>query len=326
MRMIALAAALAVAGGAARAAEIKPAFVYQMDAMFDRTFIDGLVGGAERFKRDTGIDYVAIAVTHIEQSEEAYRHLAERGADPIIGLGAAQADAIAHIAPEFPDTRWIVIDGAVKLPNVQSTLFDEREGSFLVGVAAAMASKSRKVGFIGGGDVPRVANFACGYEQGAKFADPKIDIVETLAGDTPLRGNGAAMAAKRQFEHGVDVVYAVAGPGNLGVYEAAASDAKLAIGVDGDRDYLHPGTMLTSMVKRVDIVVYDGLMAARNGTWKAGFARRGLKDGQVDWALDQYNETLITPAIRAKIVAAKAAIIAGRVKVAGSATDRMCGG
>jgi basic membrane protein A and related proteins len=222
------------------------------------------------------------------------------------------------VAKEFPALHFTVIDSAVKLPNVQSVLFKEHEGSFLVGIAAAMASKTGKVGFVGGMDIPLIRRFACGYVQGAKFANPSIEVIQNMTGTTPAAWNDPARGgelAKGQFDRGVDVVYAAAGGTGLGVYQMAKDSGKLAIGVDSDQNYLHPGTMLTSMVKRVDLAAYDSLMAEKNGTWQPGISVLGLKEGGVDWAVDQYNEKLITPEMKAKVEQAKADIISGKIKV-----------
>jgi basic membrane protein A len=197
-------------------------------------------------------------------------------------------------------------------------LFKEQEGSFLVGIAAAMASKTGKVGFVGGMDIPLIRRFACGYVQGAKFANPSVEVIQNMTGTTPAAWNDPARGgelAKGQFDRGVDVVYAAAGGTGLGVYQMAKDSGKLAIGVDSNQNDLQPGTMLTSMTKRVDLAAYDSLMAEKNGTWQPGISVLGLKEGGVDWAVDQYNEKLIIPEMKTKVEQAKADIIAGKIKV-----------
>jgi len=321
-------AALTLAAGAANADDIKPAIVFDLGGKFDKSFNEGVANGAERFKAETKIEYADFVATNDTQFEQAHRRFAERGNDPIIGVGFAQANTVEKVAKDFPKTRWTVIDGIVNLPNVQSVLFKEHEGSFLVGIAAAMASKSGKVGFVGGMDIPLIRRFACGYEQGVKYANAKLEVIQNMTGTTPSAWNDPARAgelAKGQFERGVDVIYAAAGASGLGVYQAAVDGKKLAIGVDSDQNYLHPGTMLTSMVKHVDVAAYTSFMSAKNGTWKPGITVLGLKEGGVDWALDQYNEKLITPEMKAKIDAAKADIIAGKIKVIDYMADNKCG-
>jgi len=311
----------------ARADDIKPAVVFDMGGKFDKSFNEGVYNGVEKFKKETGIPYVDFEITNETQYEQAHRRFAERGQNPIIGVGFAQADAVQKVGAEFPKTDFTVIDGIVKLPNVQSVLFKEQEGSFLVGMLAAMASKSGKVGFVGGMDIPLIRRFECGYEQGAKYANPQVVVVQNMTGTTPSAwddpGRGGELA-KAQFDGGVDVVYAAAGNTGLGVYQAAADAHKLAIGVDSNQNYLHPGTMLTSMVKRVDLAAYNSLEAAKSGNWQGGITVLGLKEGGIDWAYDQYNEKLITPEMKAKVDAAKADIIAGKITVADYMANNEC--
>ncbi|HEY7991216.1 MAG TPA: BMP family ABC transporter substrate-binding protein [Stellaceae bacterium] len=311
----------------ARADDIKPAVVFDLGGKFDKSFNQGVAGGADKFTKETGIKYTDFVATNDTQFEQAHRRFAERGQDPIIGVGFAQADAVGKVAKDFPKTRWTIIDGIANLPNVQSVLFKEHEGSFLVGIAAAMKTKTGKVGFVGGMDIPLIRRFQCGYEQGVKWANPKIEIIANMTGTTPSAWNDPARAAelaKGQFERGVDIIYAAAGASGLGVYQAAVDNKKLAIGVDSNQNYLHPGTMLTSMVKHVDVAAYNSFMAAKNGTWKPGISVLGLKEGGVDWALDQYNEKLITPAMKAKIEQAKADIIDGKIKVVDYMASNNC--
>ena len=311
----------------ARADDIKPAVVFDMGGKFDKSFNEGVYNGVEKFKKETGIPYVDFEITNETQYEQAHRRFAERGQNPIIGVGFAQADAVQKVGAEFPKTDFTVIDGIVKLPNVQSVLFKEQEGSFLVGMLAAMASKSGKVGFVGGMDIPLIRRFECGYEQGAKYANPQVVVIQNMTGTTPSAwddpGRGGELA-KAQFDGGVDVVYAAAGNTGLGVYQAAADAHKLAIGVDSNQNYLHPGTMLTSMVKRVDLAAYNSLEAAKSGNWQGGITVLGLKEGGIDWAYDQYNEKLITPEMKAKVDQAKADIIAGKITVADYMANNEC--
>ena len=313
--------------GSAWADDIKPAVVFDMGGKFDKSFNEGVYNGVEKFKKETGIPYVGFEITNETQYEQAHRHFAERGQNPIIGVGFAQADAVQKVGAEFPKTDFTVIDGIVKLPNVQSVLFKEQEGSFLVGMLAAMASKSGKVGFVGGMDIPLIRRFECGYEQGAKYANPQVAVVQNMTGTTPSAwddpGRGGELA-KAQFDGGVDVVYAAAGNTGLGVYQAAADAHMLAIGVDSNQNYLHPGTMLTSMVKRVDLAAYNSLESAKSGNWQGGITVLGLKEGGIDWAYDQYNEKLITPEMKAKVDQAKADIIAGKITVADYMANNEC--
>ena len=301
-----------------QAADIKPAIVFDMGGKFDKSFNEGVASGAERFKKETGIAYAEFEITNETQFQQAHRRFAQRGQDLIIAVGFNQGVSVETVAKEFPAVHFTIIDAVVKLSNVQSLLFKEQEGSFLVGVAAAIASKTGKVGFVGGMDIPLIRRFACGYVPGAKFAHPSVEVIQNMTGTTPAAWNDPARGgelAKGQFDRGVDVVYAAAGGTGLGVYQMAKDSGKLAIGVDSNQNDLQPGTMLTSMTKRVDLAAYDSLMAEKNGTWQPGISVLGLKESGVDWAVDQYNEKLITPEMKTKVEQAKADIIAGKIKV-----------
>jgi basic membrane protein A len=321
------AAMVLLASVAASAAEISPAIVFDMGGKFDKSFNQGVFDGVERFKKETGVNYREFEVTNETQREQAIRKMAQRGSDPIIGVGFAQAPAIEAVAKEFPKLRFTIIDGVVELPNVQSVVFKEQEGSFLVGLLASMASKTGKVGFVGGMDIPLIRRFACGYAAGAKYANAKVEVIQNMTGTTPSAWNDPGRGAeltKGQFDRGVDVVYAAAGGTGTGVYQAAKDAGKLAIGVDSNQNYLHPGTMLTSMVKRVDVAAYNAFKTAMDGTWKPGIQDLGLADSGVDWALDENNKALITADMQAKVEQAKADIIAGKIKVHDYMSDNTC--
>ena len=197
-------------------------------------------------------------------------------------------------------------------------VFKEHEGSFLVGMAAALASKTGKVGFVGGMDIPLIRNFAFGYEQGVKHVNPDAEVIVNYTGTTPAAWNDPARGGELaigQFGQGADVVYAAAGATGLGVLQAAADKGKLSIGVDSNQNYLHPGSVLTSMMKRVDVAVHDAFTAAKGGTWKGGTEALGLKEEGVDYALDDNNRPVLTPEMQAKIDEAKQAIIDGKLVV-----------
>jgi len=208
---------------------------------------------------------------------------------------------------------FAIVDAVVDLPNVQSFVYREHEASFLAGMAAAMASKSGKVGMVGGMDIPLVRKFACGYEQGARYANPKVEVLVNMIGSTPSAWTDPARGAelaKAQVVQGVDVVFSAAGTSGLGIMQAAKDAGILAIGVDSNQNGLHPGTMLTSVLKRVDLAVYQAFKGV-----VPGVTALGLAEGGVDLAMDEHNAKLVTPSMRAKIDAARAQVIAGKLKV-----------
>ena len=322
-----LALSVAVASASAQAADLNPAVVFDMGGKFDKSFNQSVYNGMERFKDESGVNYREFEVTNASQREQAIRRFAQRGANPIISVGFAQAAAVDKVAGEFPDARITLIDMVVDKPNVQSVVFNEHEGSFLVGMLAAMKSETGTVSFVGGMDIPLIRKFECGYAQGAQYVNKDINVIRNMTGSTPSAWNDPAKGAElavSQFDRGSDVVYAAAGGTGVGVYQAAADSGKYAIGVDSNQNYLQPGTMLTSMVKRVDVAAYNSLKAMQDGTWQAGFQALGLAQGGVDWALDEHNEALITAEMKSAVDAAKKAIIAGEIKVHDYMSDNSC--
>jgi len=248
--------------------------------------------------------------------------MAERGANPIVGIGFPQASALQLVARAYPNTRFAIVDAVVAEPNVQSFVYREHEASFLAGMLAAMASKSGKVGMVGGMDIPLVRKFSCGYEQGAHYANPQADVRVAMIGTTPSAWTDPARGAelaKAQIAQGVDVIFSAAGTSGLGIMQAAADAGKLAIGVDSNQNGLHPGTMLTSVLKRVDLAVYQAFMGVAPGV-----TALGLAEGGVDLAMDGDNAALVTPAMRARSDAARADIIAGRIKVTDYTAANAC--
>ena len=309
--------ALCVAAGAS-AADPKLAIVYDAGGKFDKSFNQSAYEGAERFKKETKITYLEAQASSDTQAEQMLRNLARKKTDLIAAVGFSQTQAVQKVAKEFPKVRFVLIDAVAKGDNVNSILFKEEEGSYLVGVAAALASKSNKVGFVGGMDIPLIRTFSCGYSQGAKATKPKIETFSNMVGTTAAAWNNPAKGAelaRAQFDRGVDVVFAVAGGSGMGTLQTAKEKGKLAIGVDSNQNYIHPGTMLTSMVKRVDLAIYEAFMQQKNGTWKAGVTHKGLKEGGVDWVVDKDNRKLVSPDMEKRVNEAKANIISGKVKV-----------
>ena len=324
-KSVAMAAIMAVS--VAGAVDFKPAVVFDMGGRFDKSFNQGVYNGLETFKKETGIDYKYFEVTNATQREQAIRKMAQRGGNPVLGIGFAQGPAVDKVAGEFPKTKFAIIDMVVGKPNVQSIVFKEHEGSFLVGMLAAMASKTHKVGFIGGMDIPLIRKFECGYEQGVKYADPKAEVLANMTGSTPSAWNNPSRGgelAKGQFDRGADVIFAAAGGTGIGVYQAAKDAGKFAIGVDSNQNYLQPGTMLTSMIKRVDVAAYNVFKSVKEGTFKPGIQALGLKENGVGWALDKYNEKLITPEMKKAVDQARDDIISGKVKVHDYMSDNSC--
>ncbi|MGG5821122.1 BMP family lipoprotein [Falsiroseomonas sp. HW251] len=311
----------------AAAQQIRPAIVFDMGGRFDRSFNEAVHRGGQEFQRTTGIQVAEFEVTQEPQREQALRNFARRGQDPIVAVGFAQRGAVQAVAAEFPQTRFILIDSVVNLPNVQSVTFREEQGSYLAGLMAAMASRSGRIGFVGGMDIPLIRKFACGYVQGARAANPQIQVLQNMTGSTPaawrdpVRG---AELARSQIERGADVIFHAAGGTGVGVLQAAADAGRLGIGVDSNQNHLHPGRVLTSMLKRVDVATRLGFEQAQAGTWRAGPRVLGLAEDGVGVAIDDDNAALVTPEMRARLDQARAEVVAGRITVHDFMADNSC--
>ena len=321
--------ALGVIGMSAMAqADIKPAVVYDLGGKFDKSFNEGVWNGIQKFQNETGIEVMEFEVTNEAQREQAMRRMAERGATVILGVGFGQADAIATVSAEFPQTQFSIIDVSwLSGDNLRQYAFKEHEGSYLVGVAAAKASQSGKVGFVGGMDIPLISRFACGYKGGVKSVNGNADVFENMTGTTPSAWNDPAKGAeltRSQIDRGADVVYHAAGGTGSGVIQAAADAGKLAIGVDSNQNGMAPGSVLTSMLKRVDVAAYNTFIDAYNGNFTSGVNILGVAEGGVDWALDDNNASLITADIKDAVEAARADILSGKVTVHDYMSDSNC--
>ncbi|WP_296074124.1 BMP family ABC transporter substrate-binding protein [uncultured Agrobacterium sp.] len=311
----------------ANAADFKGAVVYGLGGKFDKSFNEGIATGVKRFKAETKQTVAEFEISTEAQRTQAIDRAIRGGASEVIVAGFDMAAAITEAAKKYPDRKFTIIDTVVDAPNVRSVIFREEQGSFLVGAIAALTSKTGTVGFVGGMDVPAIRRFACGYEQGAKYAKPDTKVLVNMTGTTfaafrdPTR---ASSLAHSQFDLGADVVYAAAGGSSLGVYQAAADARKFAIAVDSNQNFLHPGTMLTSMVKRVDEAAYRALDEELKGTWKAGTVVYGLNEDGVSWALDQYNGSLVSQDVRGEANALRTKIISGDIKVHDYVTTMSC--
>ncbi len=303
---------------AASAADFSPAIVYDFGGKFDRSFNQSASMGVARFSKETGIAVREFEIQNASQREQVMRQFARRGASVIVAVGFTQASAVDTVAREYPNVKFTIIDGVVDLPNVESINFREQESSFLCGMAAAMSSKTGKVGFVGGMDIPLIRKFALGYRAGVAYVDPKIEVIENMTGTTPAawtNPSAGAELAKGQFGRGADVVFHAAGATGVGVMQAAADAGLLSIGCDSNQDYLHPGSVLTSAVKRVDVAVETVFTDAKNGTWRPGPKVLGLAEHGVDFSLDGFNRKLITPEMEKRLDQARDDIIAGKITV-----------
>ena len=304
----------------------QPAVVFDMGGKFDGSFNEGVFNGVERYREESGVQYLEFEVTQENQREEALRIMAESGANPILGIGFAQADAVTAVAQDHPDLVFGIVDAVVDLPNVRSFIFKEQEGSFLVGLLAGMKSETNTISFVGGMDIPLIRKFECGYRQGAAYANPEIAVIANYTGNdasawsNPTRGYELAVG---QFEQGSDIVFAAAGSTGFGVLQAADDQGLLSIGVDSNQNHLHPGSVLTSMLKRVDVAAYSFFTAGVEG-FEASAIPLGLAEDGVGYALDEHNAELISAEMIAAAEAAREAIVAGDIQVHDYTSDNSC--
>ncbi|TMV10189.1 BMP family ABC transporter substrate-binding protein [Ruegeria sediminis] len=308
------AAAVALTAGAALA---EPALIFDLGGKFDKSFNEAAFNGAQRWADETGGSFREIELQSEAQREQALRRFADAGANPVITMGFAMADPLSTVAPDYPDTKFVVVDVTwLDAPNIRQIGFAEHEGSYLVGMLAAMASKSGTVGFVGGMDVPLIRHFGCGYAQGAKAVNPDIKIVANMTGTTPAAWNDPVKGSeltKAQISQGADVIYAAAGGTGVGVLQTAADEGVLSIGVDSNQNHLHPGKVLTSMLKRVDVAVYEAMKAGADV--ETGVFVLGLAEDGVGYALDENNEALVTDDMKSSVDEARQKIIDGELEV-----------
>ena len=299
-------------------AEFKVGLVLDRGGKDDKSFNASAYQGAIEAKNKLGIYLKYVEASDDNAFEPLMRSFAQKDFDLIIGIGFAQKEAIQKVAAQFPKKHFALVDSQVDAPNVRSLMFEEHEGAYLIGAIAALTSKTGKVGFIGGMDVPLIRRFAMGYEAGAKAVNPKVTVIANYCGVTseawnnPPKGKELALA---QYDAGVDIIFAAAGASGLGVFDAAEDRKKFAIGVDSNQDWTKPGLILTSMLKRVDLAVFTVIQDAQAGQFTGGLKRFGLADKGVDYSVDKYNEIILTESVRKRADELKAEIIAGKIVV-----------
>lgn len=323
-KFLGAAAGIALSAGAALA---EPALIFDLGGKFDKSFNEAAFNGAQRWAKETGGTFREIELQSEAQREQALRRFAEAGANPIVTMGFGMADPLSTVAPDYPDTKFAVVDVSwIKGDNIRQVSFAEHEGSYLVGMMAAMASKSGTVGFIGGMDVPLIRHFGCGYAQGVKAVNPDATVIANMTGTTPAAWNDPVKGSeltKAQISQGADVVFAAAGGTGVGVLQTAADENILSIGVDSNQNHLHPGKVLTSMMKRVDVAVYNAMKAGED-LETGSVIQLGLAEDGVGAAFDENNASLVSDEMKAAVEEARKKIIAGDITVASYYENDSC--
>jgi len=299
-------------------ADFKVGLVLDRGGKDDKSFNSSAYAGAIEAKKKLGISLKYVEAADDNAYESQLRAFAQRDYDLIIGIGFAQKEAIKKVAAQFPERHFAIVDAQVAAPNVRCLLFEEHEGAYLIGAIAAMTSKTGKIGFVGGMDIPLIRRFEMGYEAGAKKINPQITITANYVGVTseawnnPPKGKELAVA---QYDGGADIIFAAAGASGLGVFDAAEEKKLFAIGVDANQDWTKPGLILTSMLKRVDEAVYTTIEEAKAGKFTGGIKRFGLANKGVDYSVDEFNAKILVESVRKRADELKMEIIAGKIVV-----------
>lgn len=300
------------------APKLKVGLVLDKGGKDDKSFNSAAYAGVEKAGQELAIEMKYVEGTDDHSFEPLLRAFAKKDYDLIIAVGFSQSDAVKKVAAQFPQKKFAIVDSEVKADNVRSLMFEEHQGSYLAGALAAMKSKTGKIGFVGGMDIPLIRRFLMGYEAGAKAANPKVSVAVNFVGITGDAWNNPPKAkelALAQAQNGTDVIFGAAGASNMGVFDAAEEKKILAIGVDSNQNWIKPGVILTSMVKRVDVAVYNCIKDMSEGKFSGGTVRFGLANDGVTISLDKFNEKLIEGAQKKRLEKMKKDIIAGTIKV-----------
>ncbi|HEY0099369.1 MAG TPA: BMP family ABC transporter substrate-binding protein [Pyrinomonadaceae bacterium] len=309
---------------------VRVGIVFDIGGKDDRSFNAAAFEGVQRAERELGIVLRDVEPGNPTSIEPAMRAFAERGYDLVIGVGFAQAPIMEIVARDYPHINFAIVDGVSQLPNVDSLVFKEHQGSYLVGMIAARTTKTGVLGFVGGMDIPLIHRFAKGYEEGAQAVNPSVRVVRNFVGVTDSAWNNPGKGkelALSQIGKGADVIFTAAGNSGLGAFDAVEQAGKGAdgrathfvIGVDSNQNMVKPGYVLTSMVKRVDNAVYDIVNDVKNKRFTGGIKVFGLDKDGVAFSLDEFNRPLIDPAVLQEVETARQKIIKGEIQV----TDAM---
>jgi len=323
-------AALLVAGPRAPVVGRKPTarvgLVFDVGGRGDKSFNDLAWAGLERARRELGVLVQAIEPGEGGDRESGIRLLAAQGFDLVVGVGFIFSDDMFEIAREYPKTHFACVDYArfdangfvAPPPNMVALKFREEEGCFLVGALAALSSRSGVLGFVGGMDIPHIHKFEAGYTAGARHVRPEVRVIAAYAGVTgeafknPSKGKELALAQIRQ---GADVLFHASGSTGLGVFEAVRATGRLAIGVDADQADEAPGRVLTSMLKRVDVSVFETARAVVEGRFSGGVRSFGLAEDGLGYVDDARNQALIPAHARERVEELRRRVIAGEIRV-----------
>lgn len=299
-------------------AQLKVGLVLEKSGKDDKSFNASAYRGAKRAEKELQATVKTVEAPDNSAYESLQRAFAEKKFDLIVAIGFHQLEAVRKNAARFPEQKFLLVDDDAKMPNVRSVLFEEHEGSFLVGALAALHSKTGKLGFMGGMDVPLIRRFQLGFEAGAKHVNPKITVLANYLGITGEAWNNPPKAKELAFDQnnrGADVIFVAAGNSGLGVFDAAEEKKFFAIGVDSNQNWLKPGRVLTSMEKKVDESVFDAIKLLKEGKFQTGLVRYGLANRGVDYSVDEHNSKILNSEHKKKVDVIREEIIKGKIKV-----------
>lgn len=305
----------APATGGDQAKQLSIGIVFDKGGKGDKSFNDSAARGVDRAKQEFGVQVTERLSPEDKDYEKNLGDLADKGCDLVIAVGLNMEQALAKVAKEFPQTHFAIVDGSVEAPNVRMLRFKEEEGSFLAGYVAGLSTKTKRIGFVGGMEIPLIKKFLAGYTAGAKFADKSVEVLPPKYTGNWNDAGIAKLSAQALYGTGADIVYHAAGRAGLGVFDAARESGKYAIGVDSDQDDIVPGQVLTSMIKKVDEAVYSTIKDVRDGRFTAGERIYDLKVNGVGISEMKYTKDKLDPSIPSRVEAVKAKIISGEIVV-----------
>jgi basic membrane protein A len=294
---------------------LRVGLVFDSGGRGDKSFNDSAYAGLKRAETELGVKSQTVDSKSQSDYESNLEALSDAGNTLVIAVGINMKNAVEKVAPKHPDVKYAVIDASVDGQNVRSLLFKEEEGSFLAGYVAGLCSKTKRVGFVGGMELPIIKKFEVGYRAGATAANPDVHMLPAKYTGGWDNVDDAKAAATALFGSGADIVYHAAGRAGLGVIEAAKEAKKFAIGVDSDQDYLEKGTVLTSMIKHVDNAVFDTISDAKSGQFTPGAKVYDLKAGGVGLSPMTYTKDIVGQANLRKVRAISAQIAAGTITI-----------
>lgn len=311
------------------AQNIKPVMVYDSEVLDDKSWNAAIHRGIVRFEKKFKIDVKETIILEVKDFEEKLNALAKEGYDPIIinNIDDEKQKAIKQVMLSYPKKRYIILNGSFNIPNADFFIFSYQEASFLAGYLASKKSKTGTVGFVGGMEIVAIKNFLCGYLKGAKYANPKVNVLYEYLGDDFRAWNNPEKAydiTAKQIGQGADVIFAPAGGSSVGSLKAAHEKGKLGIGVDSNQNNLYPGSVLTSVLVRVDNAAYMALTSAHRGLWRDQIKIMGLQEKGVDLAFDQHNASLVSQELRRELEHVQADIVLNKIDLPNYAQTREC--